>query len=352
MDNKARHKHDREEKRPVMTQVNKSDTAPMATPTIAVMVGDPAGIGPEVAVKAIASGELTGLCRPLLIGNIASIEAAASAASIDLPFEVVDTFDEGAFDSGKTVVLDPGDLRDGGYRTGEPSAAAGRAVVSWIGLADRLARQGSLDGWIMGPIDATSIRLSGAAGSVDGLQPPATFMFRMSGRLRVVPVTEHIRIRDIAPAITREAVSNLIGLADATLRRWGIPHPRIGVAGLNPHAMFEEDKEQIAPAVRDGRAAGIDVEGPVSPDSIFRHGLDGRYDVIVSIYHDQGQIALKSAAFEGACTIYLGVPYVRVTVPHGTAMDIAGRNIAQHLSMLSAFRTSAALSAGRGFLDS
>lgn len=321
-----------------------------AAPVIAAMIGDPAGIGPEVAVKTIASGELDGLCQPLLIGNIASIRAAAKRASLDLKFAVVDTVDDIALVPGTTFVLDPGDLDAASYRIGEPSARAGEAVMNWIGLADRLAGEGRLDGWIMGPIDSTSLKLAGVDNSIDGLQPLGTFMFRMSGQLRVVPLTEHIRLRDVTSTVTQKSVSDLIRLLDRTLRRWGVTIPRIGVAGLNPHAMFEEDLHEIAPAVQAARAEGIDVEGPVSPDSIFRHGLNGRYDAIVSMYHDQGQIALKSAAFEGACTIYLGVPYVRLTVPHGTAMDIAGQNIAQHFSMLSAFRTSAALSAGRGFL--
>jgi 4-hydroxy-L-threonine phosphate dehydrogenase PdxA len=321
-----------------------------AVPIIAAMIGDPAGIGPEVAVKAIASGELQGRCQPLLIGNIASITAAAKRAALDLKFAVVDTVDDIAPVHGKTIVLDPGDLDEASYRMGEPSARAGEAVMNWISLADRLAGEGRLDGWIMGPIDTTSLKLAGVNNSVDGLQPPGTFMFRMSGQLRVVPLTEHIRMRDVPSTVTQQSVSDLIRLVDRTLHRWGVTSPRIGVAGLNPHAMFEEDVHEIAPAVELTRAEGINAEGPVSPDSIFRHGLDGHYDAIVSMYHDQGQIALKSAAFEGACTIYIGVPYVRVTVPHGSAMDIAGKNIAQHFSMLSAFRSAAALSAGRGFL--
>jgi 4-phospho-D-threonate 3-dehydrogenase / 4-phospho-D-erythronate 3-dehydrogenase len=322
----------------------------MDLPIIAVMIGDSAGIGPEVAFKAALSGELAGVCRPLLIGDIASIRAASALTSPTAEFEVIDKFDATAFKSGKTVVLDPGDLGANDYRIGEPSAAAGQSVVKWINLADELARDDRLDGWIMGPVDSTSLKLAGAVDSIDDLQLKGTFLFRMSGRLRVVPLTEHIRIRDVSSTVTREAVLNLIQLVDRTLRDWGVAKPRIGVAGLNPHAMFEEDAEIVKPAVQDAQARGIDAHGPSAPDSIFRHGLEGRYDAIVSMYHDQGQIALKSAAFEGACTICLGVPYVRATVPHGTAMDIAGRNVAQHHSMLSAFRTAAALATGRGFL--
>jgi 4-hydroxy-L-threonine phosphate dehydrogenase PdxA len=223
-------------------------------------------------------------------------------------------------------------------------------VVRWIQLADELAQARSIDGLIIGPIDSTSLKLAGEVKSIDDLQPPHSWMFRISGPLRVAPLTEHIRMREVPATVTRAAVLNLIELLAQTLKRWGIAAPRIGVAGLNPHAMFEEDTEQIAPAVAEAKARGIDCSGPIAPDSIFRMGLDGRFDAIVSMYHDQGQIALKTAVFEGACTIYLGLPFVRLSVPHGTAMDIAGKGIAQHRSMLAAMKTAAMLARGEGFL--
>src|SRR5262249_48695371 len=133
------------------------------------------------------------------------------------------------------------------------------------------------------------------------------------------------------------------------LGKWGIASPLIGVAGLNPHAMFEEDTAEIAPAVQAATERQIRAEGPVSPDAIFRRGLEGKYDAIVGRYHDQGQIAVKTAAFDGACTIFIGLPYVRIGVPHGTAHDIAGKGVAQHETMLAAMRTAAALASGRGF---
>ncbi|WP_250480978.1 4-hydroxythreonine-4-phosphate dehydrogenase PdxA [Caballeronia sp. GAOx1] len=327
-------------------------TTPAASlPIIAVMVGDPAGIGPEVAVKAASDASVRAVCRPMLIGDIASIQAAARAVPLGDEAEVMESYDEEAFASGRIVVLDPLDLAPHEYVTGQPSAAAGRAVVRWMALADRIAHDGLIGGWIMGPIDSTSLKLAGEVASIDELQPEHTFMFRMSGRLRVVPLTEHIPLRDVPATVTFDAVLNLVTLVNERLKDWGIEAPRIGVAGLNPHAMFEEEERIIGPAVEQARAQGIDVRGPVSPDSVFRHGLDGRYDAVVSMYHDQGQIALKSAAFEGACTLYLGVPYVRATVPHGTAMGIAGRNLAQHHSMVAALRTAAALATKRGFLN-
>jgi 4-hydroxythreonine-4-phosphate dehydrogenase len=315
------------------------------------MMGDPAGIGPEVCAKALASGEPQRISRPILIGDARAVAAAIERSALGLRLAAISSIEQARFDDRSALVLDPGGLEPGDYATGRPSAAGGRAVVRWIRLADRLAEARAIDGWIMGPVDSTSLKLAGEIESIDDLQPPATWMFRISGPLRVVPITEHIPLRRVPETVTRAAVLALIRLVNETLRRWGIAAPRIGVAGLNPHAMFDEDRERIAPAVSDARGAGIDCTGPIAPDSIFRMGLEGRFDAIVSMYHDQGQIALKSAAFAGACTIYLGLPFVRLSVPHGTAMDIAGQGKAQHLSMLAAMKTAALLAAGAGFLS-
>jgi 4-hydroxythreonine-4-phosphate dehydrogenase len=175
-------------------------------------------------------------------------------------------------------------------------------------------------------------------------------MFRISGALRAVPITEHIRLRDVVATVTPARIVPVIRMVDEYLRKWGLPDPRVGVAGLNPHAMFEEDREQVAPAVEEARKLGIDVTGPISPDSVFRLCLEGRYDAVVTMYHDQGQIAVKTTAFEGACTIYMGLQFVMLNVPHGTAFDIAGLGKAQHKSILMAMRTAAALASGKGFL--
>jgi 4-hydroxythreonine-4-phosphate dehydrogenase len=199
-------------------------------------------------------------------------------------------------------------------------------------------------------VDSSSLKLGGIVKDIDDLQPPDTFMFRISGKLRAVPITEHIRIRDIPATVTQERVLHVIRMVDEKLRLWGLPRPHIAVAGLNPHAMFEEDREQVAPAIEAARALGIDASGPHSPDSVFRLAMEGRYDAVVTMYHDQGQIAVKTTAFEGACTIYMGLPYVMLNVPHGTAFDIAGKGKAQHYSVLAAIRTAAALAAGKGFL--
>ena len=316
-------------------------------PTIAAMIGDPAGIGPEVCVKAVASGELDGRVPPRSDRRACRGEARRRSQrhprargprlrSRGDPRRTRDAI----------RVLDPGDLSAGDYTVGQPSAAAGRAVVEWIRLGERLGAQRKIDGLVLGPVDSSSLKLSGVVKDIDELQPPGTFMFRISGSLRAVPITEHIRMRDIVATVTPERIVPVIRMLDENLRRWGIAKPRIAVAGLNPHAMFEEDREQVAPAVAEAKRLGIDATGPISPDSVFRMVLEGRYDAVVTMYHDQGQIAVKTTAFEGACTIYMGLPFVMLNVPHGTAFDIAGQGKAQHKSILAAMKTAAALASG------
>jgi 4-hydroxythreonine-4-phosphate dehydrogenase len=316
-----------------------------ALPVVAATIGDPAGIGPEVCAKAAA--ELQEHCRVLLIGDADAVREAMKISRIDLPFHRVSNSD---FDGEGIHVLDPGGVKPGYYSVGKPSAAAGSAVLDWLKLGSELGARGEIQGLVMGPVDGDSLKLSGKIKDVDDLQPPGTYMLRISGALRVVPITEHIRMRDVIATVKTARVLELIRMLDANLRKWGLKKPRIAVAGLNPHALFEEDREEIAPAVRAARDVGIDANGPIAPDSVFRMTLEGRYDAVVTMYHDQGQIALKTAAFEGACTIYMGLPYVLLNVPHGSAFDIAGKGVAQHRSMLSALKTAAALAAGRGFL--
>lgn len=320
----------------------------MTLPVIAVVIGDPGGIGPEVCIKALAGGELDGICRPLLIGDVHALRLASRAAGLSEPIDIVDGLE--SMTPGRISVLDPGTLRATDYRLGEPSAASGQAVMQWIRLAENLARSGAAAGWIMAPVDGTSLRLAGEIQELDDLQPDGTFLLRVSGKLRVVPITEHIPIRAIPGTVVASSILNLIRLVANTFTNWGIANPSIAVAGLNPHAMGDEEQRQIAPAIAAAQAEGIDCRGPISPDAIFRQGLEGRHDVIVSMYHDQGQIALKTAAFAGACSIYIGQPFIHLTIPHGSGMDIAGQNLAQHFSMLSALKTAAALASRTGFL--
>ncbi len=315
-------------------------------PVIGVMIGDPAGIGPEVCVRAAASGELASLCRLVLIGDRVVLARAAAVCGVSPDLvPITDPGDE--LPDGAVGVIDPGTFDTSGNRYGVASAQAGKAVLEWLRLGERLGQEGKLQGLVLGPMETASMKATGQVQDMDDLQPAGTFMLRMGGSLRVIPLSEHVPLAQAIELVTPDRVGHVVRLVDRTLRRWGFSHPRIAVAGINPHAMFPEDQARIGPAVAAARADGIDVQGPLVPDTVFRHTLEGRYDVVVTMFHDQGQIPIKTAVFEGACTVYVGLSFVMLNVPHGTAYDIAGRGVAQHQSMLSAIRTAANLAAGR-----
>jgi 4-hydroxy-L-threonine phosphate dehydrogenase PdxA len=320
-------------------------------PVVAATLGDPAGVGPEVLVRSIASGELDELCDPILFGDTATVERACNVCAVTAPVRSYKSLGEVKHQRGTISLIDTGALKPNSYVVGQPSEASGHAVLDWLDQATRLCESGKVDALVWGPVNGTSLELTGKIKHIDDLQPAGTYMFRVSGNLRVVPITEHIPMRDVASTVTKENIGALVNLLDGKLRAWGMKAPRIAIAGLNCHAMFEEDREQVAPAVSAAKAQGIDATGPISPDSVFRMAMSGKFDAIVTMYHDQGQVAVKTSAFEGACTICLGLPYVLVAIPHGSAYDIAGTGKAQHLNMLAALKTAARLGGGRGFAD-
>lgn len=318
----------------------------MSKPLLAVVIGDPAGVGPEVCVKALASGEVQPLAHVVLVGSHATIDEAARIGGVTVPLRSVSSFRDAR--SGEEIaVLDDGSLERAAYTIGAPSASGGRASYRWIQTAIAAAEAGEVDGIIVAPIDRSSWRMAGITGVTDEMHPPGTYLLRMTGNLRTIPIGEHVPFREIAPMVTKENVLALITLIGEQMRGWGFTAPRIAVAGLNPHANGPEDADEIVPAVAAARANGFDVTGPLSPDTVFRAGVQGRYDVIVTMYHDQGQIAVKTFGLEKACTVFVGLPYLRIGIPHGSAFDVAGTGRAQSGTALTALLTAAQLAGGK-----
>jgi len=245
-------------------------------------------------------------------------------------------------------VLDPGtlDMRD--VTVGQLSAGCGRAVSEWWDMTTDLARNDRVAAIVKAPVNSEAIKLGGASPQA-GVQPGKTFLFLITGPLRVIHLTDHIPLRDVFGQLTEQAILHLIRLTHDSLRAWGISAPRIGVAGINPHALGDEERQQIAPAIRAAQGLGIDARGPVPPDSLFRLCTEGHYDCVIAHYHDQGHIAVKTWRFEGNCAVMLGEPFLRLSVAHGTAFDIAGKGIADPASIAQAMRTATALAAGKGF---
>lgn len=322
---------------------------PRRLPIVGIVIGDPCGIGPEVVAKAWAEGSLHERCRPLLIGSahamrtaVAQTGASLRVRSVDAPGRLIgrrDTIE--ILDSG---ALDPADITPG-----TDSVACGLASAVWLDEADTLARQGLLQATVMGPISSVAMKSAGVLDRVVQIKPGHSYLLLASGALRVAHLTDHVPLREVSGLVTTRLVASALRKIDAALRQWGIARPRIGVAGFNPHAAGPEDEEQIAPAVRRARAAGIDVTGPISPDTVFRQCLEGRYDIVLAMYHDQGHIAIKTAAFAGNIAVVVGPPYPHVTVAHGTAYDIVGRGIADHTMIRNAIVTAGSLAAGRAF---
>jgi 4-hydroxy-L-threonine phosphate dehydrogenase PdxA len=316
-------------------------------PLIAVVIGDPSGVGPEVVLKALATGEPQHRGTFVLVGSRSTLDEANRVTGANVVLENVDTYAQARNVTGAVAVLDDGAVRAGDYTVGKASEAGGRATYGWIQNVIAAAERKEIEGLIVAPIDRASFRLAGITGATDEMHPPGTYLLRMTGKLRTMPIGEHVLIRDIPDMVKTPLVLHVIELVGEQLRSWGFSNPRIAVAGLNPHCAGEEDREQIAPAVAAAKARGYDVTGPLSPDTVFRAGLNGTYDVVVTMYHDQGQIAVKTFGLDNACAVFVGLPYVRVGIPHGSAFDIAGKGIAQHGTALTAMKTAAELAGAR-----
>lgn len=331
-------------------------------PIIAITIGDPCGIGPEVVARSLAKPDVREICRPLIVGNVQVMrDAFDSLDTQDRTFEVREAQGAGDIDPSPGVisVLDPHNLNPEDIVVGEASAAAGRASMEWAELAARLCLSGSAQGMATAPLNKAAAAMAGykEIGHTELLQSltqatqVATML--MSGTLRVVHLTTHRSLRAACDAVTRDNVLAKVKLTHDYFVEWGFPQPRIGVAALNPHAsdgglVGDEEATAIEPAVADARALGIEATGPVPADTVFTQAIDGMYDAVLCMYHDQGHIPIKVYGFEESVSVNLGLPLVRTSVDHGTAFDIAGKGIAQATSMTEAVKLAAALASGRG----
>jgi 4-hydroxythreonine-4-phosphate dehydrogenase len=323
-------------------------------PLIAITLGDPAGVGPEIVLKAAADPETFRLCRPLAVGPAAI--AAEQGRALKLPVEVhaVSTVGEAEFRPGLLSVLDTGDLAPGDYQWGELSAAAGRAAVTAVERAARLAMAGEVDAVVTAPLNKEAMRMAGVnypghteiLGAITG--SPSVAMLLVSEKLRVIHNSVHVSLREAIERVTEANEYRTIRTAYDGMRRFRYERPRIAVAGLNPHAgeggLFgDEETLLIAPAIAQARAAGIAASGPFAPDTVFmraRHTATrpGEFDFVVAMTHDHGLIPVKYLGVEQGVNVTLGLPFVRTSPDHGTAFDIAGRGIADPASLVAAAR--------------
>ena len=327
-------------------------------PRLAISMGDPAGIGPEVTLKAMGQPNVLDVCCPILVGDLEILQAQAEAlsepcclCSILCPISSVD---EVTCDGRSVNVLNLKQASMADFTPGTVGAASGKAAVEYVLEAGRLALNGQVDAVVTGPINKEAIRLGGYnyIGHTEIFaelcrDAHATTML-ITGQLRVVHVTRHVPLREVADLITAERVLDAVRVTHSGMSDLGFEHPRVGVAGLNPHngdngLMGDEEIVAIGPAVEQARNEGIEATGPIPADSIFFRALRGEFDVVVAMYHDQGHIPIKTHGFERSVTLTLGLPIIRTSVDHGTAFDIAWQGKADPTSMVEAIQLAAAL---------
>jgi len=327
-------------------------------PLVAVTMGDPAGIGPEVTAKALLDEKLYAMCRPFVIGNAGAMEDALQRITTSVSIRVARCVEDVKSVNQSINVLDLENLDYGTISYGQVSAHAGKASVEWILKAGELAVDGRVEAIATAPINKEACNLAGYkdVGHMEifqrqtGARNVATML--MAENLRVVHLTTHRSLRVACDYVTRSNVLKMIKLTDESFKAWGFPTPRIGVAALNPHGsdgglLGDEEERQIGPAVRDSQDIGIDAKGPVPADTVFNQAIDGRYDVVVAMYHDQGHIPIKVYNWSKSVTVNLGLPFIRTSVDHGTAFDIAGKGVADDESMREAISLAAVLASER-----
>lgn len=323
-------------------------------PTIAVTMGDGAGVGPEVTVAAVIDPEITALCRPVVIGDKARLEQAASIMGVDAEVVAIDSVEDVEEAPGRINVIDLGLLPED-LEWGQLSAIAGDAAYRYIARAAELAVAGTVQAICTAPLNKEALHMGGHQypGHTEMLaaltDTPEVSMLLSAPKLRVIHVTTHIGLIDAIKKIDAGLVGRTVKRGWEALRRAGVENPRIGVCAINPHAGegglfgYGEEEEKIIPALEKLRADGIDAAGPLPADTAFYLAGRGDYDLIVAMYHDQGHGPVKVLGIEDGVNITVGLPVIRTSVDHGTAFDIAGKGIVKVESMLEAMRQAAAL---------
>ena len=327
----------------------------MTLPVIAITMGDPSGIGPEIIVKTLSQKRTFHFCRPLVLGDGNIMARAIELLNATLKIKEIEHVEEGKYEHGTLNLLNLSniDLDEAGY--GVPTKSCGKAMVFYIKEAVRLALDNRVDAITTAPISKKA--LSDAGYSYPGhtellaeLTGSQEYLMMLAGdRLKVTLVTIHCGLKEVFSLLTREKVLAAIKMTHSALSSFfSEEKPKIAVAALNPHAgeggLFGKEEEGvILPAVREAQRLGIHVEGPMSPDTLFYHASQGAYSAVVSMYHDQGLIPLKLLHFENAVNITLGLPIIRTSVDHGTAYDIEGTGKANPSSLLNALKLAASM---------
>ena len=314
-------------------------------PITAITMGDPAGIGPEICIGTVLEHETYDVCRPFIIGSIAILKRAAKVLGKDLQYHKINDPSEANYEYGVIDVLETGTYDTDSLVWGEVQELAGKMSVDFIMKSIELGMKNKVHAISTAPIHKRAIKLVGITqpGHTEIYQdftnsPYALTMFSCH-KLRVFFVSRHMSLIDACKYATKDRVLENVITIDRELRKVGIKNPLIAVAALNPHGgdngLFgTEEITDLIPAVEEAKKLGINCTGPVPADSVFHIGKSGKYSAILSLYHDQGHIACKTLDFEKSVTLTFGLPFIRSSVDHGTAFDIAGKGIADCISMI------------------
>ncbi len=325
-------------------------------PKLAITMGDPAGIGPEITVKTFADGRIYEHAVPFVVGSAACLERAARQCGIDL--DVVPRTADALSDSRCLQVVEPVAVDHGAFQQGTVSADCGRAAVAFFETAVRMAQRGEIQGVVTCPINKEAVHAAGFVGDIGhqeilarmtGAQVTATMLITRG--LKVAHLSTHLPLADAVAYVRAPILLDKLRLTAESLYRWSSHRPRIAVAALNPHGgeggmLGREEIDEIAPAVARAQAEGLDVYGPYPADSVFYRAIGGEFDAVMALYHDQGHIAIKVHDFEHSVTATMGIPFVRTSVDHGTAFDIAGRGCADSEGLTQAVEAAIAMMNG------
>ena len=340
-----------------------------AVPALGITMGDPAGVGPEITAKALARPDVAASCRAVVIGDRSIMAATLELVRSPLRLHAVERVADCAFVPGTLECLDLANVDAATLPRSVVSAEAGRAAYAYIETGVRLCQAREIDGIVTAPINkealaAAGLQHSGHTEILATLSRTKDFAMLLMGKeLKVIHVTTHVALRRVPDLITRERVLRVIELAQAAMNFLGEARPRIAVCGLNPHAgedgLFgDEEKKQIIPAIEAARREGLDVHGPLPADTLFSRARGGEFHIVVAMYHDQGHVPVKTLGFtydeaKGTWTglsgvnVTIGLPFLRVSVDHGTAFDRAWKDIANPESMIEAIDVAVRMLAAR-----
>ncbi len=314
---------------------------------IAVPIGDPAGVGPEIVAKSVASREVFEVANCIIVGDRTIMENAIKIVGADLTINVISEPEEGDFREGILNLIDLSNVDMAEFKFGQVNGMCGKAAYEYIEKSIKLANSGKVDAVATTPINKESLRAgeinfighTEIFGALTGTEDPLT-MFETNG-MRVFFLTRHVSLREMLDMIKKERIKDYVKRCMEALKKLGVTDGTMAIAGLNPHSgehgLFGwEEVNEIIPAVEELQAEGYNVVGPIGADSVFHQAALGKYNSVLSLYHDQGHIAAKTLDFERTIAITNGMPILRTSVDHGTAFDIAGKNIVSAVSMKEA----------------